>query len=272
MEILWVVAIISTPLIPLFVWTTKVRGRKISDDRELMSAFGDPESQEAYVVMAREGNQMFRSGDYEAAVVSFDEASRLVPETAGARRTRAVAYRNLQIAKQAQISTNVIYRRDPILQAIEEMGSLLLLLSAGGFGVIAPWIMDVAFWWPTLLGVLGLVIGLILVEEEIRSYRAGTVDIVGWVTGKRIDSGETHINHCLKISRTDFIVPSKIYDVIHEGSQLVLTVRGGFHFNEVVRNLGRAGTNAVSGHVVTTIGRGTSPSAQLLSELERERK
>ena len=154
-----------------------------------------------------------------------------------------------------------------VLEFVFRWGLVLGLIGGGVWGIIAPWVTDVAFWWPTVLGVIGILFGLL---AAIGLYRERTDELAVIVEKKRevLGLGDNPDRYYIRVSGADFGVHQKLfnrdsgtefevngkfYDWLSEGAAVVLKVTGGLDSGTVV-----------------SIRRRTSQTAQLPVRTEEE--
>ena len=128
------------------------------------------------------------AGDYDGAIAACSEAIELDPSSLGAHRTLAEAYRRLGRENEAKADHEILASRVKQSYHVVDEGSEwdtilsvgfgLGLIGAGVWGIAAPWTTDVALWWPTILGIIGMVLGVGMVVMEIPNP-AATVELGG---------------------------------------------------------------------------------------------
>ena len=203
----------------------------------------DTEPNPAALDKAQEGMHLLSAGDYEGAVAACTQAMELDHRSLGAYRTRAEAYRLLGRRNWAEadlryiaghaVAPYEVFDEGPPLDSVLAWG----LLGGGGLGIVAPWVTDVTLWWPTMLGIIGLFLGLHGTVTE-RLTPAKTVALAGTVTGKRVEGWGDYFDYYIRVSRIEFKVSRSLYDAVSGGDKVVLTVKGMRGAGEVVENLG----------------------------------
>lgn len=124
---------------------------------------------------------------------------------------------------------------NPTLPAVLELGLGLGMVAGGVWGIIAPWVTDVALWWPTLLGVITLLVGIFCVAEGVGNYRGrNTVERAGIVTRKRTINWETHTAYKITVSEVEYDVSPRLYDSVAKGNEIVLKMRAGWYSDGAV--------------------------------------
>ena len=132
-----------------------------------------------------------------------------------------------------------------VMDFVVGLGLVLGLIGGGVWGMVAPWVTDVTLWWPTLLGVIGVLFGVFLATIVAGEY-GGRAEIAGFVGRKyHDDEGEGPSPYYITVSGTEFRVDKNLYDWVPENRLVTLKVRGGLDHGTVI-----------------AIRRGRSPTAQ----------
>ena len=189
-----------------------------------------------------EGARLLNTGDYEGAIKACTEA--IQSGNLGAYLIRAQAYNGLGMVKEAEADRQKHANRlggydnpdagwtptspKPKDEMVIEVGAVLLCLFLGMVGIIAPWVSDVAFWWPTLLGVTGLLVGLIFAFIEAEPFLRKGIDVSGTITQKRVQpptEAEVPTMYYISLSRKRYTISEELYYQFSEGDAVDLRIK-----------------------------------------------
>ena len=122
---------------------------------------------------------------------------------------------------------------DAVLDFVVWLGLGPGLIGGGVWGIVAPWVTDVTFWWPTLLGLIGVLLGLLVTIVMVVDYLAGTVELAGFLSKKRETGwGDAPTIYHIRVSGTEYEVHEKLFNWVSEWAAVSLKVRGGWHPGE----------------------------------------
>ena len=146
---------------------------------------------------------------------------------------------------------------EEVSDVIVDLSLAFAFIGGGVWGIMASWATDVTFWWPTLLGLAGVLFGLFIAIMQVAKWLTKSVELAGFLSKKREDRGlgDDPTRYYIRVSGTEYEVHRKLYNGISEGTAVSLKLRGGY----------------AMGRTVMAIRLGMSPTVAAQRQNERRR-
>ncbi|MDP6070075.1 MAG: hypothetical protein QGG34_00695 [SAR202 cluster bacterium] len=107
-------------------------------------------------------------------------------------------------------------------------GVALGLIGGGAAGIVAPWVTGAFIWWPTILGAMGVLAGLVVAIMNLAEFMTGSVELAGLVSSKREvqGRGDDYTRYYVTVSGTEYEIHEKLYNRALEKTAVTLKVSG----------------------------------------------
>ena len=107
-------------------------------------------------------------------------------------------------------------------------GVALGLIGGGAAGIVAPWVTGAFIWWPTILGAMGVLAGLVVAIMNLAEFMTGSVELAGLVSSKSEvqGRGDDYTRYYVTVSGTEYEIHEKLYNRALEKTAVTLKVSG----------------------------------------------